>query len=118
MAQEIVRFLDDIEESIFLSGRIYVMNSQPGRITAEIKVPLPRPRGAEMTSNPEFINLVQELKELIREESPVAMGPDLITAGPQTLAWTLDKEQAEFSDTHVSSVSAAKHNLRTDARIA
>jgi ABC-type nitrate/sulfonate/bicarbonate transport system, ATPase component len=59
----------DIEESIFLSDRIYVMTARPGRIKAEIKVPLPRPRRAEMTDTPEFMNLVQELKGLIREES-------------------------------------------------
>ncbi len=45
----------DIEESIFLSDRIYVMTARPGRIKAEIKVPLPRPRSAEMTDAPEFI---------------------------------------------------------------
>ena len=54
----------DIEESIFLSDRIYVMTARPGRIKAEIKVPLPRPRTSEMTATPEFIGLVQELKRL------------------------------------------------------
>jgi len=71
----------DIEESIFLSDRIYVMTARPGRIKAEIKVPLPRPRTAEMTGTPEFIVLVQELKRLIREESLAAMGPELKTRG-------------------------------------
>jgi ABC-type Fe3+/spermidine/putrescine transport system ATPase subunit len=64
----------DIEESIFLSDRIYVMTARPGRIKAEIKVPLPRPRRAEMTDTPEFMNLVQELKGLIREESLAGHG--------------------------------------------
>lgn len=67
----------DIEESIFLSDRIYVMTARPGRVKAEIDVPLPRPRTAEMTDMPEFISLVHELKGLIREESLAAMGPEL-----------------------------------------
>jgi NitT/TauT family transport system ATP-binding protein len=71
----------DIEESIFLSDRIYVMTARPGRIKAEIKVPLPRPRTADMTDTPEFTNLVHELKGLIREESLAAMGPELKTRG-------------------------------------
>ena len=71
----------DIEESIFLSDRIYVMTARPGRIKAEIKVPLPRPRKAEMTDSPEFMNLVQELKGLIREESLAAMAPELKDRG-------------------------------------
>ena len=65
----------DIEESIFLSDRIYVMTARPGRIKAEIKVPLPRPR------TPEFIGLVQQLKGLIREESLAAMGSELKEGG-------------------------------------
>ena len=71
----------DIEESIFLSDRIYVMTARPGRIKAEIKVPLPRPRTADMTDIPEFMNLVQELKGLIREESLAAMAPEIKDRG-------------------------------------
>jgi len=71
----------DIEESIFLSDRIYVMTARPGRIKAEIKVPLPRPRTAEMTDTPEFISLVHQLKGLIREESLAAMGPEIKSRG-------------------------------------
>jgi NitT/TauT family transport system ATP-binding protein len=71
----------DIEESIFLSDRIYVMTARPGRIKAEIKVPLPRPRTPEMTETPEFVGLVRKLKGLIREESLAAMGPEIKTRG-------------------------------------
>ena len=71
----------DIEESIFLSDRIYVMTARPGRIKAEIKVPLPRPRTPDMTDTPEFMNLVQELKGLIREESLAAMAPEIKDRG-------------------------------------
>lgn len=71
----------DIEESIFLSDRIYVMTARPGRIKAEITVPLPRPRTAAMTDSPEFIDLVHQLKRLIREESLAAMGSELSSGG-------------------------------------
>jgi len=71
----------DIEESIFLSDRIYVMTARPGRIKAEIAVPLPRPRTAEMTYTPAFQQLVRELKALIREESLAAMGSELKDGG-------------------------------------
>lgn len=67
----------DIEESLFLSDRVYVMTARPGRIKAEIKVPLPRPRAAEMTSTTEFTDLVRKLKGLIREESLAAMSAEL-----------------------------------------
>jgi NitT/TauT family transport system ATP-binding protein len=71
----------DIEESIFLSDRIYVMTARPGRIKAEIRVPLARPRTVEMTDSPQFIELVQKLKGLIREESLAAMGSELKHGG-------------------------------------
>lgn len=71
----------DIEESVFLSDRIYVMTSRPGRIKAEIKVPLPRPRTPEMHDLPEFVALIHKLKGLIREESLAAMGSELKAGG-------------------------------------
>lgn len=71
----------DIEESIFLSDRIYVMTSRPGRIKAEIKVPLPRPRTPSMTETAQFVDLIRQLKGLIREESIAAMGSELKSGG-------------------------------------
>jgi NitT/TauT family transport system ATP-binding protein len=71
----------DIEEAIFLSDRIYVMTARPGRIKAEIEVPLPRPRAAEMTVSRPFLDLRFKLHELIREESLAAMGGELKDGG-------------------------------------
>jgi NitT/TauT family transport system ATP-binding protein len=71
----------DIEESIFLSDKIYVMTARPGRIKAEITVPLPRPRTSDMCTSSDFIALVQRLKGLIREESLAAMGSELKEGG-------------------------------------
>ena len=71
----------DIEESIFLSDKVYVMTARPGRIKAEIPIPLPRPRTAEMTSSPTFMALHRQLEALIREESLAAMGGELKEGG-------------------------------------
>ncbi len=84
----------DIDESIFLSDKVYVMTARPGCIKAEIEVPLPRPRVAEMMTSPEFLLLKKQLHELIREESYKAMGGDLkegmggfsMEIGPQGIA--------------------------------
>jgi len=75
----------DIEEAIFLSEKVYVMTSRPGRIKAEIPIPLPRPRTPEMMSSPTFHALVRQLKSLIREESLAAMGGELGSGGLQGL---------------------------------
>jgi NitT/TauT family transport system ATP-binding protein len=73
----------DIEEAIFLSEKVYVMTARPGRIKAEIPIPLPRPRTPEMTASPTFQALVRQLKALIREESLTAMGGELVSGGLQ-----------------------------------
>jgi len=75
----------DIEEAIFLSEKVYVMTARPGRIKAEIPIPLPRPRTPEMMASPTFHALVRQLKGLIREESLAAMGSELGASGLQGL---------------------------------
>jgi len=76
----------DIEEAIFLSDRIYVMTARPGRVKAEIQVPLPRPRKPEMMDTPEFSALLRSIKKLIREESLAAMGGELSDGGCEGLS--------------------------------
>ncbi len=71
----------DIDEAVFLSDRIYVMTARPGRIKAELAVPLPRPRTPQMTASPEFAAMVRTIKGLIREESLAAMGGELSEGG-------------------------------------
>ena len=59
----------DVEEAIFLSDRVFVMTARPGRIKAEIDIPLERPRSYELKSTEAFLNLKKQALTLIREEA-------------------------------------------------
>ncbi|MCG8362766.1 MAG: ABC transporter ATP-binding protein, partial [Pseudanabaenales cyanobacterium] len=63
----------DIEEAIFLGDRIFVMGVQPGRIKAELTIPLVRPRHVDDLITPEFTRLNRQVFDLIREETLKSM---------------------------------------------
>jgi ABC-type nitrate/sulfonate/bicarbonate transport system ATPase subunit len=65
----IVFITHDIDEAIFLSDRIYIMTARPGRVKAEIAVPLPRPRAShELTTTAEFGRIKHEVMAALRDE--------------------------------------------------
>ena len=82
----------DIDEAIFLSDRIYVMTARPGRIKAEIVVPLDRPRDAAVAMSSEFLALRRGLMAQIREESLKAMGGEINETAMQGLSIDLHRE--------------------------
>jgi ABC-type nitrate/sulfonate/bicarbonate transport system ATPase subunit len=62
----------NIEEAVFLSDRIVVMRSHPGRIRAILDIDLPRPRSPEIRiRDPLFLELKQRVSDLVREGSDV-----------------------------------------------
>jgi NitT/TauT family transport system ATP-binding protein len=62
----------DIEEAVFVAGRVVVMSARPGRIKAEVPVPLPHPRHYTVKTAPEFSALKARLTEEIRGEALAA----------------------------------------------
>ena len=59
----------DVEEAILLSDRIYVMTARPGRIKAELRVDLARPRTLlDTESDPRFAALRKQVLTLLRAE--------------------------------------------------
>ena len=59
----------DIDEAIFLGDRVLVMSASPGRIIADIKIDLERPRKAEICTSDVFIENKKKCFELIQQES-------------------------------------------------
>lgn len=61
----------DIEEAIITSDRVIVMSRRPGRIRAELNVPLERPRQASMTNAPEYRELFDTILSMVHEPNPL-----------------------------------------------
>lgn len=57
----------DLREAVFLADRVFVMSRKPARIILERAISLPRPRTIEGSFEPEFIEIVHELRSKIGE---------------------------------------------------
>ncbi len=55
----------NVSEAIFLADRVVVMTARPGRHARTFEIDLPRPRTVEMTFEPSFIELIQEIKATV-----------------------------------------------------
>ena len=56
-----------VPEAVFLSTRVVVMSSRPGRVVAVIDSPLPRERDLEVRETPGFIAVAHDVRAALRE---------------------------------------------------
>jgi len=84
----IVFITHNIAEAVFLSDRVYVMSSRPGRLRAVHDIDIPRPRRLEIMTEPDFFALVNEIKAGIEHQSehggrtpaaPAAPAPQVVS---------------------------------------
>ena len=59
----------DVDEAVFLGSRVVVMSASPGRLIADIPVPLPRPRKPAVLTAAEFVAIKRQCLGHIREET-------------------------------------------------
>lgn len=57
----------DVEEAIFLSQRVYVMGSRPGRLKLEIPVALPEHRELDIKLSSEFVDIKRQVLHALRD---------------------------------------------------
>jgi NitT/TauT family transport system ATP-binding protein len=55
----------NINEAVFLSDRVVVMGTQPGRVISIIDVPFRRPRSVEVMREPVYTDKVFEIRRLL-----------------------------------------------------
>jgi len=68
----VVFITHDIYEAVFLGDRVVVMSGRPGRILADVRVELERPRDSEVKASKEFGDLHGQLWGMLRDEAAKA----------------------------------------------
>ena len=56
----------DVDEAVYLSSRVYVFSSRPGRVAEEIEVPFGAQRGPLVRRDPRFLDLRDEIQDHLR----------------------------------------------------
>lgn len=56
-----------IPEAIFLSDRVFVLSPHPGRLSAVVDIPLPRPRTQEIRHEDSFFKLIKQIRNSFEE---------------------------------------------------
>lgn len=59
----------DIDEAVFLADRVVIMSASPGKLIADLKVDLERPRIPDMMTSNAFNQVKKQCIDIIREES-------------------------------------------------
>lgn len=75
----------DLAEAVFLADRIVVMAAKPGRVFADIKVALPRPRTDQTLDTDDFDRSLREVRHALRAATRASLAGEstLLTMDPQ-----------------------------------
>jgi ABC-type nitrate/sulfonate/bicarbonate transport system ATPase subunit len=55
----------DINEAVFISNRVLVLSQRPGVVKCDIPIPIPYPRSEDLLTDPDFLNLVRQVRAAI-----------------------------------------------------
>jgi NitT/TauT family transport system ATP-binding protein len=66
-----------IDEAVYLSDRVLVFTTRPGRLKEVVTIDLPRPRDLSVKFSPDFARLSNHIWRLIEEEVRASLGQEL-----------------------------------------
>jgi NitT/TauT family transport system ATP-binding protein len=69
----IVYVTHNIHEAVYMADRVLVLSRRPGRILAEIPIELKRPRTETMMGEPAFVQAVERIWGLIKDQAQDAL---------------------------------------------
>jgi NitT/TauT family transport system ATP-binding protein len=62
----------DVEAAVYLASRVYVLNSHPGRVAAEVPVPFGDDRSPELKRDALFLDVRDHVQRLLADEALIA----------------------------------------------
>ena len=80
-ASTVVFVTHSISEAVFLSTRVVVMSSRPGRIADVVQIDLPQPRTAETREDPRYFELVTAVREALARAGAEKIIEELVAGG-------------------------------------
>jgi NitT/TauT family transport system ATP-binding protein len=94
-ARKTVLFIThQINEAVYLADRVAVMSARPGRVKDVFRIPFERPRSLHLKREPRFLEVEDQIWQLIEEESDklgVVLAPEAEAALPSTVTpWRMD----------------------------
>ncbi len=74
--QTVLMVTHDINEALLLADRVLVLSPRPGRLVADLAVPLPRPRRIEHTWSQQYVDLLRSLRTALGKRAEES-GPEV-----------------------------------------
>ena len=68
----------DVAEAVYLCDRVFVMSRRPGRVVADLKVPLEHPRTVATRTVPAFEEISAEIRRILQRDGANEPPVDLV----------------------------------------
>ena len=109
MATTVVFVTHSVSEAVYLSDRVVVLSTRPGRIVGIEPIELARPRHAELEDEADFFGLTKRLRTLLQHDRP---GGDLASRGGIAFRLAQPRRRARRHRRHRRAVGAAGARVR------